>query len=1841
MNDANFNHADGSAADAAPARTLRELIAAQAGMPFSTDDVLLLVLPLFEQVAALHTAGKVAALGPNSIVLAGGGALDLRRPDGQQPDHAFAAIDRIQPQPSSRLNILGALTRERDADGVEMERDDAVQEDPEAALARPVYLTGPASWEQRLGHHDEITDVFLLGMVLAALACGFDFADGADLRRFAGHRDNLFTVQARLHPVLAAVIREMTQLNRHQRATGVAGLAVRLRTWRDQPLGLDVERALQGASGATPRRGAVLAHLRDRLFDLSRRNRLLHFRPNAATVNLTVASVPLVLQVEAIRADQICTWNGSFAAEVLNGKPLSLHRWLRFEDQPWLPASLDQLIAETRRDRAEFGSSNLRLVVAFLRWHNLKEAPDERITTPLLWLPVELAKRKGVRDQYLLQCGEGEAEFNPVLRHQLAQLYDIRLPEKIALEPASIAAIHADILRQIRLTEPAVELRLVEQASVRMVLQKALQRMQQYQRRKAPAAAMAAAGLPPFSYDRDDYRPLGRALFEQWVRPTPLPQRFEAGASPDSAVRRPQMAATAQDERHGYMLQEQEGHRYAWDLDLTQVTLANFNYKKMSLVRDYAQLLAEPAANPAFDRVFSIEPRDIETTAPAPLPPGAQWSVVAADATQNAAVALARSERSFIIQGPPGTGKSQTITNLIADYAGQGKRVLFVCEKRAALDVVFSRLKQTGLAPLCALIHDSQSDKKGFIADLKSCYEAWIATPHDSAALLARRAALVEAQLLQQRRIDDFEQAMAAAPAAIGASTRALLRRVAAAPAPDAIHRSDITHAIREQLPELARWDRQRELVDRLHAFLRERFGLDSLAAHPFAALSAALVADPRAFARATALCGQADDLFDALAPLLEAPGSVIDGDSTLADACAAADDCTGLLASGVAAHLALLDAGSPEALALTQARGGFEAGRQALAAAQAGNANWRDKLSAEDTASALALARRMASSPLRWLQPQWWRLRAELRRRYDFTQHAVHPAYVRVLEKLAEEQAAASAFGADEAALRQRYGVADIHAFLAALATLSQQLQQGGGPRALVARLRANGAGIDAAASARAAAAASAPLAALRQVLQSSLDLPADASLDQIAEQLRDLREALDDLPDALPLLRALHAGDAAVARTVRQCDRAPPQLDALVADEALQRLERASPVLSHFGGAALAQAARAVGQCQRELQALDAQVIRAGLHRQFAEHVRLSTLSAAQLDDAGKDYKKRYAAGRRELEHEFGKTMRYRSIRDLADDETGLVIADLKPVWLMSPLSVSDTLPLSNALFDVVIFDEASQIPVEEAVPALSRARQIIVVGDEMQLPPTSFFSAAGGDGDDEVVVEEDGQRIAINLDSDSLLAQAARNLPATLLAWHYRSRHESLISFSNAAFYDGRLVTIPDTRIERAADAAPPRRADADNVGVLAVDALLAQPISFHRLADGVYAERKNGAEARYIAQAVRELLRRDSPLSIGIVAFSEAQQGEIETALEALALEDTEFATRLERACVREDDEQFNGLFVKNLENVQGDERDLIILSICYAPGADGKMLMNFGPINQRGGEKRLNVIFSRARQRMAVVTSIEPQTITNVHNDGAAALRAFLEFAKASAAGHGERARAVLGALNPAASAAFTRAAPADSIRDALAAALRARGHAVDVHVGRAALRCDLAIADPAGDGYALAILLDNPDDAVTDSAERYVFRPTILRSFGWRVLDVPGRDWLRDPAAVLARIEGMLATGADRALALELAPAAVRHPVAPPAVAVAAAAASTPPAAPDVAPTHMRSLRFEQGGSRKFWKGSVSGAALSVTYGRIGSGGQTLVKEFDSAERALRELGKLSEEKLRKGYVEE
>jgi len=317
---------------------------------------------------------------------------------------------------------------------------------------------------------------------------------------------------------------------------------------------------------------------------------------------------------------------------------------------------------------------------------------------------------------------------------------------------------------------------------------------------------------------------------------------------------------------------------------------------------------------------------------------------------------------------------------------------------------------------------------------------------------------------------------------------------------------------------------------------------------------------------------------------------------------------------------------------------------------------------------------------------------------------------------------------------------------------------------------------------------------------------------------------------------------------------------------------------------------------------------------------------------------------------------------------------------------------------------------------------------------------------------------------------------------------------------------------------------------------VDALLSRAISFHRVTDAVYENRINDGEARHIAQLVRELLKRETGRSLGIVAFSEAQQTEIEAELDALGATDSDFAARLEAEYVREEDDQFCGLFIKNLENVQGDERDIIILSICYGPNPEGRMLMNFGPINQRGGEKRLNVIFSRARHHMAVVSTIRHEAITNDHNEGAAALKQFLRYAECLSRGDSATARRVLEAMNPLTRGSSAQHARADEVTAQLAAALRARGHAVDEQVGQSRFRCDLALRAPAAGHYALGILVDTATHYENRNVlERYVSRPRVLDAFGWQVVQVLAKDWLHAPEAVLEQIELALRKKGDKA----------------------------------------------------------------------------------------------------------
>lgn len=423
---------------------------------------------------------------------------------------------------------------------------------------------------------------------------------------------------------------------------------------------------------------------------------------------------------------------------------------------------------------------------------------------------------------------------------------------------------------------------------------------------------------------------------------------------------------------------------------------------------------------------------------------------------------------------------------------------------------------------------------------------------------------------------------------------------------------------------------------------------------------------------------------------------------------------------------------------------------------------------------------------------------------------------------------------------------------------------------------------------------------------------------------------------------------------------------------------------------------------------------------------------------------------------------------------EESQSIIQLLFPCMLMSPLSVAQYLEMRPDMFDLVIFDEASQLETSDAIGAIARGKSLIVVGDPMQLPPTRFFTAQSNSG-------ENGQE---SVDADSILEECITlGLPSHYLSRHYRSHHESLIAFSNRHFYDNRLLTFPSANdSERKVTFINP---------------------------NGIYdigKTRTNRIEAEAVVDHIFYLIRTAKRFfpTIGVVAFSKAQSELIEDILNDRLLTDPHTQHILNLLP--------ESLFVKNLENVQGDERDVIIFSIGYGPDVNGSVSLNFGPINKAGGERRLNVAVTRAREEMAVFSSLLPHHIPEDGNlpKGVVALRNFLKYASDIQ----EDAPVDEGEVEK------------ESVIDDIANRLREMGHYVQTHVGRSAFKVDIAIVDPDNPNqYKLGIIVDGRDYYKLPTVrDREITVPDVLEQLGWTIKRMWVLDWFENPDLAIKNI---------------------------------------------------------------------------------------------------------------------
>lgn len=442
--------------------------------------------------------------------------------------------------------------------------------------------------------------------------------------------------------------------------------------------------------------------------------------------------------------------------------------------------------------------------------------------------------------------------------------------------------------------------------------------------------------------------------------------------------------------------------------------------------------------------------------------------------------------------------------------------------------------------------------------------------------------------------------------------------------------------------------------------------------------------------------------------------------------------------------------------------------------------------------------------------------------------------------------------------------------------------------------------------------------------------------------------------------------------------------------------------------------------------------------------------------------------------LKKELGKKRNIMPLRKLFAKIPNLLMK-LKPCLMMSPLSVAYFLEADAYRFDLVIFDEASQIFPEDAVGAIFRGAQVIIAGDSRQLPPTSFFAASA------IGEEERDQEEMDEVVSDSVLEETAAVLPNRTLRWHYRSKDEGLIAFANREMYGNGLITFPGCG------------AGKEDMGV-----------EYVYVEDGRYeggGKNWNLREAHRCVELIEEHIRRHPERSLGVIAFSEKQQTAIENAL-------MDFRERHPEQEWFFDEAKDEPFFVKNLENVQGDERDSILFSICYAKDKNGKMHLRFGPLGQEGGERRLNVAITRAKTNIKLVGSILPADIDlkRTNAQGVRMLRSYIEFAR----------RGDLAAEHLQESASDTCT---DGFRAEIASFLRRSGYPVRTGLGSSENKIDIAVMDPDAEGQILAGVECDGQAYIRARTvrDRDHLKTSILERMGWKMYRIWSAAWVRDP----------------------------------------------------------------------------------------------------------------------------
>ncbi len=1093
------------------------------------------------------------------------------------------------------------------------------------------------------------------------------------------------------------------------------------------------------------------------------------------------------------------------------------------------------------------------------------------------------------------------------------------------------------------------------------------------------------------------------------------------------------------------------------------------------------------------------------------------------DQSQLDVVLAVKARKDLVLHGPPGTGKSQVIVNLVADAIADGRTVLVVSQKRAALDVVYDRLAAIGLGTLASLVHDPEHDRPSLYRMLRSA----IARPSSDPV-----PSLQEEQDDLSMRIDEvcvtltrLHEALQI-PLRCGRNAQQLyaLPRDVGLPSLPLEEVADVLRA--EEVDALLR--KLRSLLDLRHRFAPQTYPLGSRTDWSDFDL-ADLQELEDVLERLRIVAGQARAHRQELERLMGT--AVSDGMAAVSALESLEESLEGEDGRRYAPMLvAALLAGARDPTAIGTSLRHLEEVAQELGGVADGPQIDLSPAELDTLGSLLDRDERGARSTLvRLLSPRWRRGREQLLERCRTLQLSSDPSGI---QRLSHGVTAARLF-ADYRAIRfvllplapPPDRPAEVPIDLRNLRTAL---------RASMAARELAGAGMPVPTIEKAQDIHSAPwktfvgfVSRLRQLQEVRLRVRGHAqllnsfiqpetlrTLTRAAEEgeLDAIREALRRLPNDFEFLCEHDRLIAALPTTVRAIVESPPEVDpsrgrveawlpAAVTQSItirwLTAAERAMPILREVSAGRFDAMRSELRRLEEQKRALGPQLVAAKVHARVAQ--RREQLRGQR----GKD-------GFAELDDRLALQRRVWPIRRVVSTFADRGLFSLCPCWLASPEATAEIFPLTKGLFDLVIFDEASQCPLEQALPAVVRGKTIVVAGDEQQLPPLDLFQRTSFEEDEEV--DAGGEGVG---KPRSLLRAAKLALPPLRLGWHYRSRYEELIRFSNEAYYGGLIRTLP-----------PP----ASTTGH--------PPIGFHQVV-GDYSAGANPSEAAAVARLLAAAMAA-APLqaTFGIIAFGVPHQRAVEEAIDKLCLQDQSFAAFWGAARARPIDER---PFIKNIETVQGDERDHVIFSIGYGPGADGRLRLQLGSLSKAGGEHRLNVAISRAKVRMDVLCSFDPQEqdATATSGDGPKHLMAFLRYAQAVALSDPAGVETALASIR-----ATQRVDVGEStqlyeslLEEQIATALGRAGLQVDSQVGCSGYRIDLAVRDPTDPTrYALGIECDGAMwHSGRTARERDLFRQRVLEGRGWRIHRIWSRNWWLRPqdevAAVLALVRGRAEEG--------------------------------------------------------------------------------------------------------------